>query len=285
MKNLGILFNPRVEAARLFAGELESAICSNRASAWVGSAWEEMAARRHMADLDLVFSVGGDGTILRSARIVAPLPVPILGVNLGRLGFLTEMETREALASLPRILAGEGWLEERTRLEVEFASPDRIGAGSQELPSALNDVMVGRGAVPRIVLIEARIDGDPLTVYRTDGLILSTATGSTAYALAAGGPILHPSLDAILVQPLAAHLNLTAPLVVPGSTQIELSIHTDHAAVLSVDGQVDVEVRGGDIVRVRRSPHTTRFLRLGPPGDFYRRLAQKLLGNHTRSFR
>jgi len=271
VKKLGILYNPKLSAALPLARELEAEMRAARAEVWVCSSWEEEMARQQISGTELVFSVGGDGTVLRSARIVAPWPIPILGVNLGRLGFMTELGAEEVRDRLPQVLAGEGWVEARARLGVEL-----LGGRPQELPSALNDVMVGRGATPRVVSIETIIDGQPLTTFVADGLIVATPTGSTAYTLAAGGPIVHPSVEAILLQPLAVHINLKAPLLLPADAVVELLIHSEHSAVLSVDGQVNIEVSSGDRIRVKRSPHHTRFLRLHPPGSYYGRLAQRL---------
>ena len=149
------------------------------------SAWEEEKAKPQVAGSDLILSIGGDGTILRAARAVVPHAVPIVGINLGHLGFMTELKATEALDKLPRLLGGEGWIEERTMLEAETVSDGKTF-------HVLNDVVVGRGSSARVVNIETRIDGEVLTTYRADGVIVATATGSTSYLLAAGGPILYP---------------------------------------------------------------------------------------------
>lgn len=235
-----------------------------------------------VAGTDLALSVGGDGTILRVARAVVPWETPILGVNLGRLGFMTELSAEEVMDRLPALIAGEGWIDERAMLQAELvpateeATDDRSGVS--QLLHALNDVVVGRGKIPRIIHVKAIIDGELLTTYRSDGIIVSTATGSTGYCLAAGGPILYPQSQEILLRPISAHLSMNHTLVLPPTATIELEVHTDHQAVLSIDGQVDLILKDGDKVKVWRSPHSVRLLRVHPPTFFYSTLEQRLKG-------
>ena len=276
MNKVGILFHPRIEAARSLAQELEEIIHQQGASGWLCSAWEEEAARSQVPGTDLILSLGGDGTILRAARVVLPWPIPILGINLGSLGFMAELGAGEARDRIASILKGEGWIEERTMLQAELVSSavkERAG-----IFHALNDVLVGRGRVPQVIPIRAVVDGEPLSTYRADGVIVATATGSTAYSLAAGGPILYPQAKEILLLPASAHLSLATPLVLPPTVTVELGVEGDHKAMLSIDGQVDMELGSGDRVQVKRSPHLARFLRIQPPAFFYRTLAQKLTG-------
>lgn len=273
VKRVGILYHPFIEAARNLAAELEKALASSQVEAWPASAWEENEARVHMPGTDLVLSLGGDGTILRVARAVVPWPVPILGVNMGRLGFIAELTPRELRESLPAFLTGEGWLEERAMLQAELL---RAGEGAGEPLNALNDVVVGRASVSRLAHIRVHLDGEPLADYRADGVIVATATGSTGYSLSAGGPILHPQAREMVLQPIAAHLNLPVALVLPPIISIELELLEDREAMLSLDGQVEIPLKSGDRVRVQRSPHLTRFLRFRHPSFFYRTLAQRL---------
>jgi NAD+ kinase len=168
---------------------------------------------------------------------------------------------------VPAFIAGEYWLDERAMLEVKL---------QERTFHTLNDVVVTRGARVRIIKVKVAIDGEPLTTYRADGVIVATATGSTGYSLAAGGPILYPQAKELLLAPLAAHLSLTTPLVLPPEAALELEVHTDHQAILSVDGQIDVELNDGDVVQVRRSPYVTHLLRAQPPAFFYRTLTQRL---------
>lgn len=273
MKRVGILYHPKQEKALPLAEEIEKSLSHQGVSGWLCSAWEEDKPRALAPNSDLLFSIGGDGTILRVARISAPLSIPIVGINLGRLGFMTELNITEIMEKLPDLLAGRGWVEERAMLEVEI--PEREKAGGK-IFQALNDVVVGRGSSARLVLIETIIDGEFLTIYRADGVIVATATGSTGYSLAAGGPILYPQSREILLQPLASHLSLSQALVLPPEAIIELKVITSHEARLSLDGQVEMPLSSGDRVRVKLSPYVARFLRLRPKTYFYNLLEQKL---------
>lgn len=242
---------------------------SREALVWLCSAWDEEGARAHLDGTDLLLSVGGDGTILRAARAAIPWCVPIVGINLGRLGFLTELRADEARDRLPLYLNGEGWTDERAMLEVELADGRRF--------HALNDLFVGRGALPRVVNIETVIEGVVLTTYRADGVVLSTATGSTGYSLAAGGPILHPQAREVILNAISPHPTFANALVLPPEVVVELKVRTTHQAIASVDGQVNFDVDDGDWVRVRLSQHVARFLRAQPASSFYGTLMKRLV--------
>ncbi len=276
---VGVLVNPKIEAAQGLARELEEIVRREGSTLWQCSGWEEDRALDQVPDTDLILCLGGDGTILRAARALIPWPVPILGINLGRLGFMTELSPAEAREKLPSILRGEGWIEERTMHQAELVS-SRTGE-APEVFHALNDVVVGRGRVPRVVPIKATVDGEFLTCYRADGVIVATATGSTAYSLSAGGPILFPEAREVLLQPVSAHVSLATALVMPPTVTVELEVEGDHQAVLCIDGQLDVELQRGDRVRVSRSPHLARFHRTMPPAFFYRALGQRLNGRNA----
>ena len=198
MKRVGILYHPVIEAAYTLAKELERFLTSEGVSVWLCSAWEGDKARAQVNGTDLMLSIGGDGTILRAVQAVVGNSTPVTGINLGRLGFMTELSADEAVAKLPALLAGEGWIDERAMLEAELSPSDQ----EPEPPGkfyALNDVVVSRGAIARVIYVEASIDGEPLTTYKADGVIVATATGSTGYSLAAGGPILHPQAEEFIL--------------------------------------------------------------------------------------
>ncbi len=269
MKKVGILYHPKIAAAVALAEELASFLPSLEASIWLCSAWEEGEAKAQVEGTELILSVGGDGTILRAARAVVPWSVPIVGINLGRLGFMTELRAEEALQRLPAFLSGEGWIDERAMLQAELAGKDLTF-------HALNDVVVGRGAIARVVYVETIIDGAPLTSYKADGVILATATGSTSYSLAAGGPILYPQAKEILLNPLFPHLTFANALLFPSTAIVELTVGTDHQAMLSIDGQINLALESGDGIRVMLSPHVTRFLRAKPATFFYSSLMERL---------
>ncbi|KPJ52842.1 MAG: hypothetical protein AMJ37_02220 [Dehalococcoidia bacterium DG_18] len=269
MKRVGILYHPKITAAGALAEELAGFLPSLNAAVWLCSAWDEEGARAQLEGTELILSVGGDGTILRAARSVAPQSIPIVGINLGRLGFMTELSAEEARDRLPALLAGEGWVDERAMLQAELA-------GKQPF-QALNDVVLGRGAISRVIYVETTIDGTPLTTYKADGVILATATGSTGYSLAAGGPILYPQSREILLNPISSHLTFANAVVLPPTAIVELKVRTDHQAMLSIDGQIDLALKSGDTVRVSLSPHVARFLRVQPLNFFYSILMERLV--------
>jgi NAD+ kinase len=280
LKKVGIIYHPKIAAAKALAEHLFQVLPTLKATTWTCSAWDEEGMKVQAPGTDLVLSVGGDGTILRVARAVTPWEIPIVGVNLGHLGFMTELSAEDIMEKLPALLGGEGWIDRRTMLQIEFSSQGRekLAKGSSQSFYALNDVVVGRGAVSRIVYVKATIDGEPLTTYKADGVIISTATGSTGYSLAAGGPILYPQAEEILIKPISAHLTMAYPLVLPPTAIIELEVHTDHQAMISIDGQIEFELQDGDKVTAKRSHHLARFLRIHPPTFFYSTLEQRLKG-------
>lgn len=269
-KKVGILFQPKIAAAEDLARQLAKVVGDLGVAVWVCSAWEEDRAREQAGETELMICLGGDGTILRAARVASPLSIPILGVNLGRLGFMTELRPDDALSQVPAFVRGEGWGEERAMLQAELISSDISPF------HALNDVVVGRGERCRLIRVKATVDGELVTTYKCDGLILATATGSTGYSLAAGGPMLHPLAREILLQPIAAHLSLGTALVLSSEATVELEVRTTHQATLSIDGQIEVPLSDGAVVRVRRSPHITRLMRTQRSTLFYETLMQKL---------
>jgi NAD+ kinase len=275
VKRVGILYHPMIEAAHTLAKEAEEFLGSNGISTWLCSAFEWETAKAQVNGTDLIISIGGDGTILRAAQAVVPELTSIAGINLGKLGFMTELSAGEALAKLPILLAGEGWVDERAMLEAELSLKDEETA---RVFYALNDVVVARGAMARMVYIEATIDGEPLTTYKADGVIVATATGSTGYSLAAGGPILHPQAKEFLLLPILAHLSSTYPLVLPSTAVVNLRISTAHQAILSIDGHINLPLPTGAIVTVKHSPTVARFLRIQPETSFYSSLEQRLKG-------
>jgi len=273
VKRIGILYHPLREKARSLAEKLEELLSSQGVISWRCSAWEEDEAKTKVVGTELILSIGGDGTILRTVRIVTPLAVPILGINLGRLGFITEIDGNEVLSNLPDLLEGAGWIEERAMLEAQ------IGYKSFH---ALNDVVL-RSVAVRLANIEAEIDGAVLTTYRADGVIVATATGSTSYSLASGGPILYPQSREIVLQPISCHLGLSYTLVLSPQSIVDLKVATRDKVVLSIDGQVELPLSDGQNVRVKLSPHIARFLRIHEPTYFYNSLWQKLGGGRIES--
>ncbi len=275
VKRVGILYHPMIETAYTLAKELQEFLGSRGISVWLCSAWEWETARAQANGPDLIISIGGDGTILRAAQAVVPELTPITGINLGKLGFMTEFSADEALAKLPALLAGEGWIDERAMLEAKLSPTDKE---PPRIFYALNDVVVARGAMVRMVYIEATIDGQPLTTYKADGVIVATATGSTGYSLAAGGPILHPQAKELLLLPILAHLSSAYTLVLPSTAVVRLHISTAHQATLSIDGHINLPLSNGATITVKHSPTVARFLRIHPETSFYSSLEQRLKG-------
>ena len=277
IKKVSILYHPMKEAAHPLAQRLERFLGTKGISAWVCSAWEAEAARAKVKGTDLILSVGGDGTILRAAQIAIPGPTLITGINLGNLGFMTELSVGETEEKLTALLAGQGWIDERSLLEAELSPADGDGSPLRKF-YALNDVVVARGEVARVVNIDASIDGEPLTTYKADGVIVATATGSTGYSLAAGGPVLHPQAKETLLLPIMPHLSLAYPLILPSTAVVKLCLKSFYSATLSVDGHINLPLSSGTVITVRHSSNIIRFLRIHPAASFYGSLEQRLKG-------
>ncbi len=270
--HVGLLYHPLLPESERLAAEMLEFLEGSGLSAWIGSGWDEAAVAERAPALDLFVVLGGDGSILRAARMGSHYSIPILGVHMGRLGFLAEVKPAEWAERLRQMLAGDYWVEERMMLRAE-AWHGKEQLGEYE---ALNDVVISRGALARIVRLGTYIDGSYLTTYVADGLIVSTATGSTAYALAAGGPIVPPESQSVLLVPLAPHLSLERSIVLSKGSQVRVKAYTDHAAILTVDGQSQVELADGDCVQVVTSPRVARFIRLQDRAYFYRTLMRRL---------
>ena len=221
---------------------------------------------------EMLLAVGGDGTMLRVGRVGARFGCPVLGFNLGEVGFLPQVPELEWRAALKRILAGDFDLERRMLVFGELIRDGENITGHH----ALNEIVVTRGALARPVHLETEVDSTGLATYVADGLIVSTPTGSTAYALAAGGPILPPTLRNLVVMPVSPHLSVGRAVVLAEGCTITITVRTDHQAILSADGQTEVEVLDGDCVRVRASERNCHFVRLHRPTYFYRDLAERL---------
>jgi len=264
-----ILYNTASDRAQPLAEGLADALGSQIP---LLSTSDGEAALAELAPTALI-TVGGDGTLLRAARMAAEADVPLLGVNLGRLGFLTEIEAADALELVPEYLEGGfTWMDERRMVQ----AVTQAEAGSSGPVAVLNDVVVGRGRIAHLTRIGVAVNGVDLTTYQADAVIVSTATGSTAYALAAGGPILYPASGDMVIVPVATHGDLDAPVVVPEDCSVELTIKSDHDAIMTADGFVDVPMGKDDTVTVSRSPYRARFLRAGSPDRFYETLVYRL---------
>lgn len=260
--------HPQIEDARELAGIISGHLKQAGLAADHGSLQDESLRRLvQSGTVDMLIALGGDGTMLRAGHLCAG-HAPILGINLGRFGFLTEVRRDQWEGVLDRIRAGEFWLEQRMMLRAELGRAGRT-VGSWVV---LNECLVGRGETVRPVQLVTEIDGRVLTTYVADGVIAATATGSTAYALAAGGPILSPELRNIVLVPVAPHLSVDRAIVLAEGSSVSITIRTNHQANLSADGGAPVRLEDRDRVEVRAADVAAEFVRLQDPGYFYRNL-------------
>jgi NAD+ kinase len=240
-----------------------------------GSLYDENLRKQvRRGEFDMLIIAGGDGSVLRAGHLCAPSNVPILGVNLGTIGFLIQVEKEEWHEYFDKLLNGEAWIENRMMLHAEhIRATETLGSWD-----ALNEVVVARSQSVRPIRLSALVDGRLLTSYVADGLIASSPTGSTAYALAAGGPILPPELRNILLVPIAPHLSVDRAVVLSEGTTVSLQVNGENA-VLSVDGQPSIPLIENDHVDVCAAEVTAQFVRFGDPGYFYRNLTAHMNEN------
>lgn len=221
---------------------------------------------------EVIIVLGGDGTMLNVARLVCEKGIPILGVNLGGLGFITEVQIEELHDAMEKVLSGGCLSEERIMLTAYI---HRHGERIAEY-TVLNDVVINKGALARIIDLETYINKTYVTTFKADGLIVSTPTGSTAYSLSAGGPVLYPTLDSIVVTPICPHTLTNRPIVLPDDVLIEIALKSQSEDVfLTLDGQVGFSLRKNDVVEVKRSPFKTRLL-IPFERDYFQVLRTKL---------
>ncbi len=270
MKQILFLHHPKLPHSFVLAQQWAAQLEQLGVRAMLVSGWDEVGIKDRLAGVDLAITLGGDGTILRAARACAPAAVPILGINLGRVGFLSEMSPAEFDA---RAIAENGyWIEERTMLHATLTRDSQL-LGEYE---ALNDIVVGRGELARVIRLATYIDGSLLKTFIADGAIVATATGSTAYVFAAGGPILAPEVKTLVLVPIAPYLSQLRSLVLPEGSRVVFELQTDHHAILTADGQNDVELQNGDQIMVQASHNIARFARLQSRTYFYRTLVDRL---------
>lgn len=226
-----------------------------------------------LPELDLLLTLGGDGTLLRGARLIAPHGVPVLGVNLGHLGFLTSLAPQELEGALRAVIAGRIELDERMVLEATAVGADGTTRGSY---LALNDVVLHRGGVARMIRLAIRANGEEVGTYSADGVILATPTGSTAYSLSAGGPIVSPSVDCIVATPISPHTLAVRPLILPAEETVHVEILTPtEELIMTIDGQEAAALAPGERVAIRRAPTPLRLVRF-PGQTFFSTLRRKL---------
>ncbi len=219
---------------------------------------ESVVVGESIGEVDVVVVLGGDGTLLHASALIGDAATPVVGINLGRLGFLVPFDPAEAREAISGALDGKLPIEERMRLRTRLVRTD----GETVERVALNDAVVSQGAMARLIELDASLDGDRITIYKADGLIVSTPTGSTAYNLAAGGPILAPSVAAMAITPICPHTLTNRPLVVPGDSKVVVTLagHTT-TATLTIDGQTAFPIARGDRVEIDRAPAPLRLYR------------------------
>ncbi len=276
IKRIGILAHPTRPDTHPVARDIAALLCRRGIKHWLHTEWDERKVRGDVPHADLVIAIGGDGAMLRAARVCAEHGVPVLGINMGWLGFLTEIEKPEAFqAGLDKLLAGQYWIEKRMMLRATVLEDKQRFVDSFR---ALNDVVISGSVFGRMVQIATYIDKHWATTYNADALILSTPTGSTAYALAAGGPILPPELRNILLAPVAPHLSMERPIVLSQGAvvDIEPTRENRHSVLLAVDGRVAMELGENQHICVTSAEPESLFLRLRERNYFYRSLLDRM---------
>lgn len=229
--------------------------------------------RRHLAsEVDLIVVFGGDGTILRLAHFIRGIEIPIVGINMGGFGYLTEVNLSEMYCSIERILAGNFEMEKRMMLDVAIKGRDN----EIEEQAVLNDVVIGRGNLNRMVELEAFVNDQYLTTFKADGIIVSTPTGSTAYSLSAGGPIVYPKMACMVISPLCPHMLTNRPIILPAEVVVTVRLLTKGpGATVTLDGQIAYDLKTGDTVTICQSPYVTNLIS-SPLRDYWQILRTKL---------
>ena len=257
IQKVGIVAKKQEQRVRRVMNEIVQWLRDRNIDALVEPEMEDAAADFISADMDAIIVLGGDGTLLRAARLVGERGTPIVGINLGSLGFLTEVRMDERYAALEALRDGRYGIEERGMLRIE------VSRDESRLSSylALNDAVINKGALSRLIELEIRIGEQPAIFTRSDGLIISTPTGSTAYSLAAGGPIMYPTLEAIVVTSICPHSLTNRPLVMPDRQELHVRLMRGRGDVmLTVDGQVGMSLRPNDCIRLRRADAPLKLL-------------------------
>lgn len=274
-KHIGVLAHPLRPQTAPVAEAIVAYLRGRGIETWIQTRWEENDVQAQVQGSEMVIAIGGDGAMLRAGRVCAQYRVPVLGVNMGQLGFLTEISGPTTWEdSLETVLAGNYWVEERMMIQASVMRDGTVLVTGD----ALNDVVVERGMASRTIWLETYIDKDWITTYHADALVIATATGSTAYALACGGPILPPEQRNILIVPVAPHLSMERPIVLSEGATVEVVAAPDNTTeiVLSIDGVTMGVMQPQDHLRIQVSQHVSRFVRLRERNYFYRSLLDRL---------
>ena len=282
-QRLVVVAHPQIPEALEEAARMAAFLQAQGLNVQHGSLYDEiLRAKVSEREFDLLIALGGDGTVLRTGHLCGPADIPILGINLGHFGFLMEIKQEEWQAAILRLLSGDFWVEKHMMLEAQHWRESQL----LNTWNVVNEVCVSRGQSVRPIHLNTYVDGRFLTTYVADALIASTPTGSTAYALAAGGPILPPELRTILLIAVAPHLTLDRAIVLAEGATVRMEVpKSQQQAVLSVDGQAPESIENGDRVEVYASEHSLKFIRFQDPGYFYRNLTSYMnynpsTGNH-----
>ncbi|RMF78991.1 MAG: NAD(+)/NADH kinase [Chloroflexi bacterium] len=273
---MGVLAHPQRPNTAPIAKMIAESLRKAGIECWLFTEWTEDEVIGKVEHTDMVVAIGGDGAMLRAARVCASHQIPVLGVNKGYLGFLAEISDPDTWeAQLQKVLRNEYWIEHRMMLYTDIIRTDGT---VREIGHALNDVVLGRSVEARTVRLATYIDRHWATTYNADALIIATATGSTAYALAAGGPILPPELRNILLVPVAPHLSMERPIVLAEGSTVSVIVTADTRTQVEVtiDGTRICDIQPGDRLQVRASEHISRFVRLRERNYFYRSLLNRL---------
>lgn len=276
LRCIGILAHPHRPRSAPVAHRLREALSGRGIDVWSYTDWSETSLdTQEIERADVVIAIGGDGAMLKASRVCAPYEVPVLGLNMGRLGFLTEIASPDDTGSyLPRLLDGDYWIETRMMIRAGVIRENRIIVSGD----ALNDVVISGGSIGRMVQLDTYIDNHWTTTYNADALLIATPTGSTAYALAVGGPILPPDLTNILIVPSAAHLSMDRPIVLSEGSQVNVrpASTNRNPVIMMVDGMRLSTLSEKDIIHITASPYSARFIRMRGRDYFYRSLLDRL---------
>ncbi|MHB9032154.1 MAG: NAD(+)/NADH kinase [Anaerolineae bacterium] len=269
---IGILYHPARDDSTDLANQAVAFLAQQNIPCWLGDAVDEAGLAAAAPGLTAVITLGGDGTIVRAVRSLAPFGLPLLGVNLGRLGFLAEIEPKELQNGLLKLIAGDYRVEERMLLRAE------LHRGGQQIlaTEAINDAVFGRGRTSRTVRIAVDVDGHYVMTQTADAMIISTPTGSTAYCLSAGGPIVAPDLDCLILTPVAPHISVAHAIVVPAGRSVRLRLLKGYNATLTVDGQIDLAIDPEDELVCTASSNRARFIHFGCDGYYYETVLHRL---------
>lgn len=273
-KLIGFIYNSSIPETSVFIKNLICELGYSDCNTWSTSLDKLSSYVNQFSKTSLVVIAGGDGSILKTVRSIYNYSIPILGINFGKIGFMTELDPNDALEKLPEYINGRVRIEERMMLEAS------IFLSNNDKPrltiNALNDVVIGNGGVTKLSDIEVSVDDNVLTIYRSDAVVVSTATGSTGYSYSAGGPILHPESNEIILQPVAPHTGLRDSIVLPRNSKVTLRPIKNDITIVSADGHSEIQLNVGDKLVIKSGIYSAKFLRSLSTVSFYNTLANKL---------